>query len=327
MGRMASWAASLAACLALVPCAARAQANETWPTKQVRIVVPYSAGGTTDYLGRVVAEYIGKRTGQTATVDNRTGAGGNVGADQVAKAAPDGYTLAMVTNGVMTVNQFLYRSMPFDPAKDLVPVAIVAEAPQVVVVSKDLPAKTLQEFIALAKAKPGTINYASAGVASTNHLSALQLERIAGIKMVHVPYRGAAPAVADLATNQVQMISVGVAPVIGLVEAGQLRLLAATTQKRMPLLPDLPTATEAGAPGYESTTWFGLIAPAGTPIAVIERINGLMREMIAEPDFKKRFDENYLLAWNPTPAQARKIVADEAALWGRIIKDAGIKLE
>jgi len=317
MGRMARLAASLAVWLALVPCVAMAQANETWPTKQVRIVVPYSAGGTTDYLGRVVAEYIGKRTGQTATVDNRTGAGGNVGADQVAKAAPDGYTLAMVTNGVMTVNQFLYRSMPFDPAKDLVPVAIIAEAPQVVVVSKDLPAKNLQEFIALAKAKPGTINYASAGVASTNHLSALQLERIAGIKMVHVPYRGAAPAVADLATNQVQMISVGVAPVIGLVEAGQLRLLAATTPKRMPLLPDLPTATEAGAPGYESTT----------PAPVIERINALMREMIAEPDVKKRFDENYLLAWNPTPAQARKIVADEAALWGRIIKDAGIKLE
>lgn len=325
--------ALLTALLALTSLAATARAQTTpsptttWPTQQIRLIVPYSAGGTTDFLGRLAADYISKHTGQNVIVENRTGAGGNVGADIVAKAAPDGHTLAMITNGVMTVNPYLYKVISFNSAKDLVVAAIVGEAPQVVVVAKDVPAKTLQEFVALAKAKPGSINYASAGVGSSNQLSALQLERIAGIKMVHVPYRGAAPAVIDLASGQVQMISVGVAPVISLVKDGQLRLLAATTQKRMPLLPDLPTASESGAPGYVSTTWFGIIAPAATPAPIIERINGLMRDLVAEPETKKRFDDNYLIAWNPTPAEARKLVSAEAAMWEKIIKDAGIRVD
>ncbi|MDF2120604.1 tripartite tricarboxylate transporter substrate binding protein [Roseiarcaceae bacterium H3SJ34-1] len=323
----------LATLLAMTPFVASAQtqsapsATGAWPTQQIRLIVPYSAGGTTDFLGRLAADYISKRTGQNVIVENRTGAGGNIGADIVAKSAPDGLTLAMITDGVMTTNPYLYRSMPFDSAKDLVVAAIVGEAPQVIVVNKDVPAKTLQEFVALSKARPGSINYASAGIGSSNQLSALQLERIAGIKMVHVPYRGAAPAVADLASGQVQMISVGVAPVISLVQAGQLRLLAATTKKRMPLLPDLPTAAESGAPGYESTTWFGIVAPSATPAPIIERINGLMRDLVADPDTKKRFDDNYLIAWNLTPPEISKLVADQAAMWEKIIKEAGIKLD
>ena len=330
MRRSAIVAALLAPFAIVIQASAQTPAaapDAAWPTQQIRLIVPYSAGGTTDMLGRLAADYIGKRTGATVIVENRTGAGGNIGADIVVKAPPDGHTLAMVTNGVMTVNPSLYHAMPFDPATDLVVAAILGEAPQVVVVSKGVPAKTLQEFVALSKAKPGSINYASAGIGSSNQLSALQLERIAGIKMVHVPYRGAAPAVTDLASGQVQMMSVGVAPVISLVRDGQLRLLAATTEKRMPLLPDLPTASESGALGYESTTWFGVIAPAATPAPIVARINGLMRDLVADPDTKKRFDAAFLIAWSPTPAEARKLVATEAAMWRKIIKDAGIKVD
>jgi len=322
-------ASLLASLLAMAPFAAIAQTQNApspagaWPAQQIRLIVPYSAGGTTDFFGRLAADYISKHTGQNVIVENRTGAGGNIGADIVAKAPPDGLTLGMITDGVLTTNPYLYNSMPFDPVKDIVVAAVIGEAPQVIVVGKNVPAATMQEFVALAKAKPGSINYASAGVGSSPQLSALQLERIAGIKMVHVPYRGAAPAVADLASGQVQMISVGVAPVISLVQAGQLRLLAATTKTRLPQLPDVPTAAEAGLPGYESTTWFAVIAPAATPAP----INGMMRDMVAEPATRKRFNDNYLIAASPTVAQANKLMADAAATWEKVIKDAGIKLD
>ncbi|HEY8580854.1 MAG TPA: tripartite tricarboxylate transporter substrate binding protein [Beijerinckiaceae bacterium] len=302
-------------------------AEEVWPTQQVRLIVPYAAGGTTDYLGRLAAEHISRVTGQSVIVENRTGAGGNIGADIVAKSAPDGRTIAMVTNGVLTVNQFIYRKMPFDPNKDLVTAAILGEAPQVVVTPKSFPADTMKDFIAYAKANPGGINYGTAGVGSSNHLSALQLERIAGIKLTHVPYRGAAPAVTDLTTAHIQMMSVGVAPVISLVEAGQLKLIAATTKERMPQLPDLPTATEAGAPGYESTTWFGIIAPAATPEPILRRINEHMRTLLDRPDVQKVFRDQYLVAWRMNLAETRKHVIDETAMWGKLIREAGIKLD
>lgn len=300
---------------------------QAWPSQRIRMIVPYAAGGTTDYLGRLAADEISKKTGQQVVVENRTGAGGNIGSSAVAKSAPDGLTLGMLVNSSLTVNQHLYTNMGYDPLKDLVVAAILAEAPQVVVVPKDLPAKTLAEFVALAKAKPNSINYATAGAGSTNHLSALLLSRLAGIQMAHVPYRGAAPAVADLTSGVVQMFSVGVAPVAGLVEGGQLRLLAATTSQRLPQLPDLPTAAEAGVPGYLSTSWFGIVTPAGTPREIVDRINIMMRELVAQPETKKKFDQAYLIAWNPTPEEARKIVIDEAAMWEKVVKEAGVKVE
>lgn len=312
---------------AMLLAACAGAAAQGWPTQRMRMIVPYAAGGTTDYLGRLAADEISKRTGQQVVVENRTGAGGNVGSAAVAKAAPDGLTLGMLVNSSLTVNQHLYSNMGYDPLKDLVVAAILGEAPQVIVVNKDLPAKTLAEFVALAKAKPNSLNYATAGAGSTNHLSALLLSRLAGIQMAHVPYRGAAPAVADLTSGVVQMFSVGVAPVAGLVEAGQLRLLAATTRQRMPQLPDLPTAAEAGVPGYLSTSWFGLVAPAGTPREIIDRLNVMMREAVEQPETKKKFDQAYLIAWKPTPEEARKIVIEESAMWEKVVKDSGVRIE
>jgi len=297
-----------------------------WPNQRMRMIVPYAAGGTTDMLGRLAAEEISKQTGQQVIVENRTGAGGNTGTLAVARAAPDGATFGMVVNTTLTVNPHLYSSMGFDPLKDLVLAAVLGEAPQVVVVHKDVPAKTLGEFVALAKSKPGGLNYATAGAGSSNHLSALLLSRLAGIKMAHVPYRGAAPAVADLASGQVQMFSVGAAPVLGLVQKGDLRILAATTRTRMPQLPDVPTAAEAGFKGYESTTWFGIVAPAGTSTAVVERINAMMGAMVGREDVKKRFDTSLLLAWRYSIPELRKIAQDEHDLFGRIIREEGIKI-
>ncbi len=300
---------------------------QSWPSQRVRMIVPYAAGGTTDYLGRLAADEISKRTGQQVIVENRTGAGGNIGSAAVAKSPPDGLVLGMLVNSSLTVNQHLYANMGYDPLKDLIVAAILAEAPQVIVVPKDLPVKTLGEFVALAKAKPNSLNYATAGAGSTNHLSALLLSKLTGITMAHVPYRGAAPAVADLNAGIVQMFSVGAAPVAGLVQAGNLRLLAATTKQRLPQLPDLPTAAEAGVPGYESTSWFGIVAPAGTPREIIDRINTMMRDLVAQPGTRKRFDDAYLIAWSHTPDELRKIVAAEAAMWETVVKEAGVKIE
>ncbi len=316
----------LLAAAALVAMSGLAQA-QSWPNQRVRMIVPYAAGGTTDYLGRLAADEISKRTGQQVVVENRTGAGGNIGSAAVAKSAPDGLTLGMLVNSSLTVNQHLYASMGYDPLKDLVVAAILGEAPQVIVVNKDVPAKTLGEFIALAKAKPNSLNYATAGAGSTNHLSALLLSRLAGIQMAHVPYRGAAPAVADLTSGVVQMFSVGAAPVASLVQAGQLRLLAATTANRMPQLPDLPTAAEAGVSGYLSTSWFGIVAPTGTPRDIVDRINAMMRDFVTQPDTKKRFDQAYLIAWSHSPEELRKIVAEEAEMWGKVVRDAGVRIE
>jgi tripartite-type tricarboxylate transporter receptor subunit TctC len=318
----AAFLVTVAAATSISPSAA-----QTWPGQRVRMIVPYAAGGTTDFLGRIAADEISKRTGQQVIVENRTGAGGNIGSAAVAKSTPDGLTLGMLVNSSLTVNQHLYSNMGYDPLKDLVVAAILGEAPQVIVVNKDLPVKTLGEFIALAKAKPNTLNYASAGAGSTPHLSALLLSRLAGIQMAHVPYRGAAPAVADLTAGVVQMFSVGAAPVASLVQAGQLRLLAATTAKRMPQLPDLPTAAEAGVPGYLSTSWFGIVVPTGTSRDIVERINTMMREFVEQPETKKKFDQAYLIAWSHSPDELRKIVAEEADMWGKVVKEAGVKIE
>lgn len=311
---------------ALGPLAAQTSPSH-WPSQRMRMIVPYAAGGTTDFLGRLAADEIARRTGQQVVVENRTGAGGNIGSAAIARSAPDGHTLGMLVNSSLTVNQHLYANMGYDPLKDLIVVAILAEAPQVIVVNKDVPARTLAEFVALAKSRPNGLNYASAGAGSTPHLSALLLQRLTGIQMAHVPYRGAAPAVADLAAGVVQMFSVGAAPVAGLVQAGQLRLLAATTAQRMPQLPDVPTAAEAGVPGYLSTSWFALTAPTGTPVDIVDRLNAMMRAFVAEPETQKRFDQSYLIAWSHAPAQLREIVEKEAAMWGQIVKEAGVKID
>lgn len=311
----------------LAPAGSALAQTPNWPAQPIRVVVPSSAGGTTDFLARVSGEFLSRKLGQPVIVENSTGAGGNVGTAMVARAAPDGYTLGFLSTNNLAINQFLFKSLPYDPLKDLTPVAIVAEAPQVLVVSKTVPAQNLKEFIALLKAKPNSLNYASAGVGTTPHLAAVQFMRLAGVEMTHVPYRGAAPAVTDLASGQVQVLSVGAAPVAGVMASGDVRALAAATKTRMPLLPDLPTAAEAGLPGFESTTWFGLVAPAETPRAIVERINGLMREWVTDPKVKERYDKAFLLPMSMSPDELTKFVADEAAKWEKIVAASGAKMD
>jgi tripartite-type tricarboxylate transporter receptor subunit TctC len=322
---MKSLAVGIAAVVALAG-NALAQAPK-WPTQPIRIVVPSAAGGTTDFLARVSAEFLSSRLGQPVIVENNTGAGGNVGTAMVARSAPDGHTLGFITTNNLAINQFLFKSLPYDPLKDLTPVAIVAEAPQILVVSKSVPAQNLKELIALLKAKPNSLNYGSAGPGTTPHLAAVQFMRLADVQMTHVPYRGAAPAVTDLASGQIQVLSVGAAPVAGVMAAGSVRALAAATKTRMALLPDLPTAAEAGLPGFESTTWFGLVAPSKTPQPIVERINALMNEWIADPKVKERYDKAFLLPMSMNPEQLVKFVADEAAKWERIVEASGVKMD
>ena len=297
-----------------------------WPTQPIRVIVPSAAGGTTDFLARVSGEFLSSRLGQPVIIENNTGAGGNVGTASVARAT-DGHTFGFISTNNLAINQFLFKSLPYDPIKDLTPVAVVAEAPQILVVAKSVPAQNLKEFIALLKAKPNSLNYASAGPGTTPHLAAVQFMRLADVQMTHVPYRGAAPAVTDLASGQVQVLSVGAAPVAGVMASGDVRALAAATKTRMPLLPDLPTAGEAGLPGFELTTWFGLVAPAKTPQPIVDRINALMREWVADPRTKERFDKAYLLPMSMSADAFAKFVAEEASKWEKIVADAGVKMD
>ncbi|HET9650775.1 MAG TPA: tripartite tricarboxylate transporter substrate-binding protein, partial [Usitatibacter sp.] len=252
------WArAWLAAMVALLPLAASAQA---WPAKPVKIVVPFAAGGATDVVARLLAQKLQEAWGQPVVVEDRAGAGGNIGADVVAKSEPDGYTLLMTSGSIVTANPFMYKNMPFDAAKDLVAITNVATGPQVIAVSTQVPVKDLKEFIAYAKAHPGNVNFGSAGVGTQTHLAAENFAFTAGLDMTHVPYKGESAALTDLIGGQIQMVTPNLGAAVGLIKQGKIKALAVTSRDRNPTLPDVPSASEA-LPGFENTGWFGLMAP------------------------------------------------------------------
>ena len=299
-------------------------AAEDYPARPIRIVVPVSPGGITDIVARVVADHITARSGQPVVVENRTGAGGNLGVEAVARSAPDGYVLSLAATSQIVINQ-LTGKVGFDPLKDLVPVAPIAEAPQLLVINSKLPATTLQEFIAYARQNPGKLNYVSLGPGSTVSLAGDQFVRLAEVDMVPVQYRGTAPGITDLIANNVQMISIGIAPVLGFVQSGALRVLAAGTRQRLPYLPDVPTAAEAGLPGYEMSTWFALFAPQGTPKAVVDKLNLYARELVADPAAAKRLTDVHIDPMSMTADEFSAFVQAEAVKWERIIKAAESK--
>jgi tripartite-type tricarboxylate transporter receptor subunit TctC len=315
----------------LVAAALMVAATSAWaqdyPAKPIRIIVPVAPGGITDIVARVAADYITGKTGQAALVENRSGAGGNAGTEAVAKAAPDGYTLAVTATTQITINPFIFKTMTFDPIRDLMPVAPIAEAPQLLVVNANVPAKTLPEFIAYAKREAGKLNYVSLGPGSTVHLGGDQFVRLAKVDMQPVQYRGTAPGITDLVAGNVHLISVGLAPVLALVEGGQLRVLASGTVKRLRYLPDVPTAAEAGLPGYEMATWFALFAPQGTPRAVVEKLNALMRELVADKVAVKRLTDVFIDPVSMTADEFAAFVKSEATKWQRVIREAGVKPE
>ena len=300
---------------------------QDYPSKPVRFVVPFAPGGTTDVLARLVGEKLSASLGQQFVVDNKPGAGGNVGTAQVAKAEPDGYTLLMGTVGTHAINASIYPSLPYDPVQDFAPVTLVATVPNVLVVNPEVPANSVAELIALAKEKPGELNFASSGNGSSIHLSGELFKAMTGVDIVHVPYKGSGPAVVDLLGVQVDMMFDNLPSSAPQIKAGKLRPLAVTTKERSPMLPDVPTMAEAGVPGFESYSWFGILAPAGTPEAIVNKLQGEIAKALADPAMRERFAEVGAVPVGDTPAEFADLIAAETAKWAKVVEEAGVKLE
>ena len=315
----------LAALVALTALGAHATHAQDWPTKPVKIITGFAAGGIGDLGARLLAEHITRTTGQQAVVENRTGAAGSTGIDAVAKAPPDGYTLGLVLNGNLVINPFVQKSMPFDPMKDLVPVAAIGDAPQMIAMSTEVPAQTFREFQALAKAKPGTYTYGSAGVGSLPHLSMAEFARLAGVQLVHVPYRGNAPAMTDLLAGRIHLISASIGTFRAGIDAGKLRILLTATKDRLPYSPDVPTSAEAGLPGYLMSVWIGVVAPAGTPAPVVERIHAMVQSLLKDEAAQKAMAAAGLDLMPMSQPEFAAFVKAEYARWEAIVRDAGVE--
>jgi tripartite-type tricarboxylate transporter receptor subunit TctC len=318
--------AAAAAVAAVLPLAGPAMAQETWPSRPVKMIVPFAAGGTTDVVARMVGARLGEIWGQPVIVENRGGAGGNVGAEVVAKSAADGYTLLMAS-GSVTINPPLYGSrMPFDVKKDFAPISIVADGPQLVVVQDAGPYKSLRELIAAAKAQPGRLVFGSAGVGSQVHLAGENLAYAAGFEAQHAPYRGEAAAYPDLMGGQTQFIVGNIAAAGALVGPGRLRALAVTSPQRAPQMPEVPTVAEAGLPGFTNIGWFGLLAPAGTPDAVLDKVQRDVARVMDETEIKARLFVAGMRPVASTRADFARTIDAELKRWGDIIQARGIKL-
>ncbi|HZY19873.1 MAG TPA: tripartite tricarboxylate transporter substrate binding protein [Ramlibacter sp.] len=312
-------AIAAAAALAALPAAAQ----PAFPSKAITIVVPFAAGGTTDILARVVGQALGAELGQSVVIDNRAGAGGNIGAQLAAKAPADGHTLFMGTVGTHAINQSLYKKLPYDPIEDFAPLTRVAMVPNLLVANPTKPFKTVKELIAHAKSHPGQVNFGSSGSGSSIHLSGELFNAMAKVNMVHVPYKGSAPAVTDLIGGQIDVMFDNMPSAIQHVRSGRLRPLAVTTAKRSPELPDVPTIAEAGVPGYEATSWFGMFAPADTPAPVIARLNSALVKVLAQPEVRKKLAEQGAEPVSERPEQFAAFIRKETAKWSQVVKASG----
>lgn len=318
--------AALPLCLPALALFAHAAPAQTYPAKPIRIIVGYSPGGGTDVLTRVLAKYLGEALHQSVLVENRVGAGGIVGSEMVAKAAPDGYTLHTIPS-THAINPSLYAKLPYDPIKDFAPVTLIAASPNTLVVHPSLPVKSARELIALARARPGELTFGSAGVGSTTHLAAEYFRSMAKIKALHVPYKGSGQAEIDLAAGQVHYMIDSTPAALPNIKAGRTRALATTGSKRFSILPDVPTVAESGLPQYESVSWWGIVVPAGTPQPIVERLNKEIARIMRLPEVKKLVLTLGAEPWTSTPQEFLDYVKQETALYARIIKEAGIKIE
>jgi len=306
------------------PASAQAPA---YPTKPVRIVVPFPAGGATDILARAVAQKLTETWGQAFVVDNRPGAGGNIGSELVAKAAPDGYTLEMGTVGTHAINASLYAKMPYDHVKDFAPIILVAGVPNVLVVNPAVPVNSVQELIAYAKANPGKLNFASSGSGTSIHLSGELFKVMAGVQMTHIPYKGSAPALADLLGGQVQLMFDNLPPSLPQIKGGKLRALGVTSAARAPTLPDTPTIAESGLPGFDASSWFGLLAPAGTPPAIIAKLNTEIAKWLASPEAREKLVAIGANIAGGTPEDFARHIQAETVKWAKVVKESGAKVD
>jgi tripartite-type tricarboxylate transporter receptor subunit TctC len=300
---------------------------DVYPSKPIRIVAPFPPGGPADILSRTIGQKLSQSWGQPVVIDNRPGAGGNIGADVAAKSAPDGYTLLMGFVGTHAINPSLYAKMPFDNVKDFEPVARVALVTIVLVVNPSVPAHSLKELIALAKSKPGELTFGSPGHGTPQHLAGEMFNTMAGVKMLHVPYKGAVPALSDLLGGQVSLIFSSMPPALPLVKAGKLRALGVTSTTRSPAAPEIPTLAESGLPGYVVSNWYGILAPRGTPKEIVAKLNAEIVRILNMPDVKESLAVQGAEPFTSTPEQFAAYIKEETEKWAKIVKYSGVQLE
>ena len=318
--------ASSAITLCLVLAAASAQA-QTWPSKPVRFIVPFPPGGGTDVLARTITPKLSEGLGQQIVVDNRTGAGGMIGVDIAAKSPTDGYTMLVATVGPISINPSLYAKMSYDPVKDLAPVTLAGDIFNVLIVHPALPAQSVKALIALARARPGELNYGSSGTGAADHLAAELFQVMTKTRMVHIPYKGGPLAMVDLISGNLQLMFSTVPTAVGLIKGGKVRAMAITNSNRFPSMPELPTVAEAGIPGFAVNNWCGIFVAAGTPAEVVTRLNAELVKVLAMPDVKKRLLDNGIGAVSNTPQQFATYIRAETTKWASVIKAANVKVD
>jgi tripartite-type tricarboxylate transporter receptor subunit TctC len=312
------------AAAALAPCFAAAQ--DTWPSKPVRLILPFPPGGGTDILGRLISERLSASLGQPVVTENRGGAGGNVGAEAAARSAPDGYTIVLVAPS-LAISPSLYSKLNYDPVRDFAPVSLVATVPNVMITHPSVPANTLAEFIQLAKKKPGGMNFGSGGSGTSNHLACELFNIVAGVKLVHIPYKGVNLAMQDVLSGQIHLVVIGVPAAAPHIKAGRLRALALVAPQRAAALPEVPTVAEAGLRDFEVTTWYGILAPAGTPRPVVARLNAEIVRVMHTPEMKERLAAMATDPVTSTPEEFADYIKREIAKWGDVVRKAGLKAD
>ena len=317
---------TLAAAALLASGMGTAVAQDGYPNKPLTMVVPFSAGGTTDILARIVGQALGQDLGQTIIIENKPGAGGNIGAQQAARAKADGYTLFMGTVGTHAINQALYKKLPYDPIKDFTPLSRVANVPNLLVVHPSRPYKTVKEMIEYGKKHPNDITFGSPGSGASPHVSGALFQSMTGVELTHVPYKGSAPAISDLLGNQIAVMFDNMPSAIQHVRSGKLIPIAVTTAKRSPELPNVPTIAEAGVPGYEATSWFGLWSVAGTPQPILDKLHASLTKVLKDPAVAKKIADQGGEVVIETPAQFDAFIKSEAAKWGKVVKESGAEV-
>jgi tripartite-type tricarboxylate transporter receptor subunit TctC len=300
--------------------------GQEWPTRPIRFILPFPPGGSTDILGRLIAERLSAGLGQPVVTENRGGAGGNVGAEAAARAAPDGYTFVLVAPS-LAISPTLYSKINYDPVKDFAPVSLVATVPNVMITQASLPAQSLQEFIAYAKSKPGALNFGSGGAGTSNHLAGELFNIVAGTNLVHIPYKGVNLAMQDVLAGNVHLVFIGIPAAAPHIRSGKLRALAIVAQQRSGALPDVPTVAEAGMRDFEVTTWYGVLAPAGTPAPIIQRVNAELVKVMHSPELKDKLAGSGTEPRTSTPEEFAAYIKSEIAKWGEVIRKAGVKAD